>query len=244
MTEGPNDSGIIDIRDGETGDSVRSFQGHDGDVTDVAFSADGSRLASTGEDGTLKVWDPSTGRRLLTKSNGEGAYTPSFGAGGSLVAAAWGNKTVRIMDVSTGRVVSTVHVDDLYDAALSPDGKLLAVSSRAADGVVFDAKTGDEAFHLSPAPDCCTDPFLSAVSWSPNSRYVAVGTQGATRVWDAGKERLLSTLPQNGYVPGLAWSPTDPARLVTGGRTAPRGCGTSGTRPPDRCGRSRYNRTT
>ena len=39
VTEGPEDSGIIDIRDGETGDSVLSFQGHDGDVNDVAFSA-------------------------------------------------------------------------------------------------------------------------------------------------------------------------------------------------------------
>src|SRR5204862_6173055 len=68
VTEGPEGSGVIDIRDGETGDSVRSFQGHDGDVTDVAFSADGSRLASTGEDGTLKVWDPSTGRLLSTWS--------------------------------------------------------------------------------------------------------------------------------------------------------------------------------
>ena len=90
VTEGPNDSGIIDIRDGETGDSVRSFQGHDGDVTDVAFSADGSRLASTGEDGRLKVWDPSTGRLLSTMSRDGGAWAPSFGAGGSLVAAAWG----------------------------------------------------------------------------------------------------------------------------------------------------------
>jgi WD40 repeat protein/DNA-binding SARP family transcriptional activator len=215
VTEGPNDSGIIDIRDGETGDSVRAFQGHDGDVTDVAFSADGSRLASTGYDGTLKVWDPSTGQLISTQSRDGGAYAPSFGAGGSLVAAAWGNETVRVMDVSTRRVVSTVHVDDLYDAALSPDGKLLAVSSRAADGAVFDVKTGDEAFRLS-APDCCSDSFLSAVSWSPNGRYVAVGSQGATRVWDAGRERLLYTLPQNGYVPGLAWSPHS-SRLVTGG---------------------------
>src|SRR4029453_18913042 len=38
VTEGPQDSGLIDIRDAETGESVRSFHGHDGDVTDVAFS--------------------------------------------------------------------------------------------------------------------------------------------------------------------------------------------------------------
>ena len=48
-----------------------SFQGHDGDVNDVAFSADGSTLASTGDDGTLKVWDPATGG-LWTFAGGRG----------------------------------------------------------------------------------------------------------------------------------------------------------------------------
>ena len=41
VTEGPENSGLIDIRDSETGERVRSFQGHDGDVNDVAFSPDG-----------------------------------------------------------------------------------------------------------------------------------------------------------------------------------------------------------
>ncbi|HJS26274.1 MAG TPA: BTAD domain-containing putative transcriptional regulator, partial [Actinomycetota bacterium] len=42
VTEGPQNSGLIDIRDSKTGERVRSFQGHDGDVNDVAFSPDGS----------------------------------------------------------------------------------------------------------------------------------------------------------------------------------------------------------
>ena len=44
---------------------MRSFHGHDVDVNDVAFSSDGSMLATTGDDGAVRVWDPTTGEQLL-----------------------------------------------------------------------------------------------------------------------------------------------------------------------------------
>ena len=67
-TEGSDGSGVVDIRDVRTGRSIRSFPGHDGDITDVAFNPDGSLLATTGTDGFLKVWDPSNGALLAQVS--------------------------------------------------------------------------------------------------------------------------------------------------------------------------------
>ncbi|MGH2679738.1 MAG: BTAD domain-containing putative transcriptional regulator [Actinomycetota bacterium] len=231
VTEGPENSGMIDIRDDETGESVLSFQGHDGDVHDVAFSSDGSRLASTGDDGKLKVWDASTGRLLATVSGESGTWGPSFGADDSLVAAAWrppgigapSAGEVRVLDLTTRRVVSAVRMESPTDTALSPDGTLLAVASdynsavlKKRDGVVFDLSSGEEAFRLS-APDCCTTQSFRGVSWSPDGRYIAAGSEDATRVWDAGTEALRHTLPgQGGFVLGVAWS-SDSSRLVTGG---------------------------
>jgi WD40 repeat protein/DNA-binding SARP family transcriptional activator/class 3 adenylate cyclase len=231
VTEGPENSGMIDIRDDETGESVLSFHGHDGDVHDVAFSSDGSRLASTGDDGKLKVWDASTGRLVSTVSGEGGTWGPSFGADDSRVAAAWrppgigapSAGEVRVFDLTTRRVVSTVRMESPTDTALSPDGNLLAVASdytsavlKELDGVVFDLSTGEEAFRLR-APGCCSTSSFQDVSWSPDGRYVAAGSENATRVWDAGTETLRYTLPgQEGFVLGVAWSP-DSSRLVTGG---------------------------
>jgi WD40 repeat protein len=229
VTEGPEDSGMIDIRDDETGESVLSFRGHNGDVTDVAFSSDGSKLASTGDDGKLRVWDPSTGRLISSVSGDGDALGPSFGADDSLVAAAWrppgigtpGDGEVRVFDLSTDRAVATVRVGQPNETALSPDGSLVAVATdytsvdREQDGVVFDLSTGEEAFRLS-AP-CCSTLSFRDVSWSPDGRFVAAGSENTTRVWDAGTEALRHTLPgQEGFVLGVAWS-SDSSRLVTGG---------------------------
>ena len=51
--------GSIQILDAATGAAQRTITGHIGPVNDVAFS--GPRLASVGDDGTARIWDPATG---------------------------------------------------------------------------------------------------------------------------------------------------------------------------------------
>jgi WD40 repeat protein/DNA-binding SARP family transcriptional activator len=221
VTEGPQGSGLIEIRDADTGKRVLSFHGHDGDVTDVAFSADGSRLASTGEDGTLKVWNPSTGRLVSSLAAPGVASGPSFSADGSLVAAAWAEPVnqVRVFDLSTDRVLSSVPVGAV-DTALSPDGKRVAVAGWASPsgkvGAVFDVRSGDEAFALR-GPNCCASPTNRGISWRPDGRLVAASSAGTARVWDAETGAVRYTLRgHSGFVLSVAWSP-DSSRLVTGG---------------------------
>jgi WD40 repeat protein/serine/threonine protein kinase len=225
VTEGPEDSGLIDIRDSETGERVLSFQGHDGDVNDVAFSPDGSLLASTGEDETLKVWDTSTWRLVSSLSRDGGAWGPSFSADGSLVAAAWGeadSAEVRILNLSNDRVVSKVGVPFAIDTALSPDGEHVAVArtwapnEEAGAGAVFDVATGKQAFVFEGTNGCCPSPRSRGVSWSPDGRLVAVSAEDTARVWDTETGALRYSLRgHSGLVFSVAWSP-DSSRVVTG----------------------------
>ena len=111
VTEGPENSGLIDIRDADTGASVRSFHGHDDDVNDVVFSSDGSMLATTGDDGAVRVWDPTTGERLFEVQHDYeeggppvGVNGPSFSPDGTRFAAVWRTGVVRVIDVDTGDV--------------------------------------------------------------------------------------------------------------------------------------------
>jgi WD40 repeat protein/DNA-binding SARP family transcriptional activator len=236
VTQGPQGTGRIDIRDAATGERVLAFDGHDGELTDVAFSRDGSKLATTGQDGMLKVWNASNGDLLAAVSGRGIASGPSFSADGSVVAAAWSHKaersrtghlgfvefsevvTIRVLDLPTARVVWT-HVmwASGADTALSPNGKHLAIVTNSDDlGVndaVFDLDTGERAFARWTRDDGDLQ-----VAWSPDGRYIATTSDFAPpRVWDADTGRLRFTLGHTGLVTGVAWSP-DSSHLVTGGR--------------------------
>src|SRR2546429_2215161 len=51
---------------------VVTYHGLGAPVNSVAWSSDGKRLASAGDDGTVQVWDGSTGQPLLTNQRPSG----------------------------------------------------------------------------------------------------------------------------------------------------------------------------
>ena len=152
VTEGPEDTGTIELRDAVTGDTVRTWTGHEIDVNDVRFSDDGSLLATGGDDALLKVWDPATGD-LIASILGQGpALGQSFDADGSHLTAVWPDEgMLRVIDPDTGQLIREIAgLDSIpLDTAISPDGERVAVAMIFVDeAVVFDVATGDELFRL------------------------------------------------------------------------------------------------
>ena len=215
VTEGPEDSGMIDIRDASSGQRVIEYRGHDIDVNDVRFSPDGSLLATTGDDGTLKLWDPGTGG-LLWEGTGTGAvWGPSFDAEGSIVTAAWEEEgVVRIFETSDGNLVNTIEsAHPPFMTATSPDGNAIAVSNGYVPEVaVYRVGSGRMAFelrgHAYP---------VNRISWSPDGRWIAsASNDSSARVWDARDGRsVFELISHAGSVQSVDWS-SDGRRLVTG----------------------------
>ncbi len=96
----PNDHRVLLIALPE-GQIARTLRGHNGPIRDLAFSPDGSRLASASDDRTARVWDPATGELLQTLAGHQDrvssvAWSPD---GGSLISGSW-DRTARVWNLA------------------------------------------------------------------------------------------------------------------------------------------------
>ena len=184
------------------------FSGHVDGVTAVAWSPDGTRIA-TGSDDGVWVLDAVTGEDLFSLERGREVGSVAWSPDGTRIATG-SDEGVQVWDAVTGKeLLSLERGREVWSVAWSPDGSRIVTGSTF-DGVrVWDAVTGENVLSLKHSYR------VGSVAWSPDGSRIAIcSIFGDVRVWDAVTgEKLLSL---SGYrVGSVAWSP-DSSRIATG----------------------------
>jgi WD40 repeat protein len=127
-----------------TGEEFLSLSAlHKGRFLSVAWSPDGSLMATGMEAGTTQVWDAETGKSLLTLSgNKEIVTSVVWSPDGKFIATVSGVNTAAVWNAETGNRLFTLrgHNRPVRSVAWSPNGKRLATGSLDGTAKVWDVE--------------------------------------------------------------------------------------------------------
>ncbi|RTZ84888.1 MAG: hypothetical protein DSY94_04980 [SAR324 cluster bacterium] len=130
---------FIKIWEYPQGEELGKLKGHKKPVTTLAFSPDGKLLASGSQDHQIFLWrlEPEISKTPFRKLEGHSYIVTQvfFSIAGKALISISKDKTMRLWEVKSGKMLRILHGDStpLVAAALSPDGKLIALSNLTND---------------------------------------------------------------------------------------------------------------
>lgn len=207
---------LIDFQSGNT---QQVFAGHSDVVMSVAFSHDGTRLASGSGDHSAILWDARTGRAERTLyGHTEGVTAVAWSPDDTLVVTGSADNSARIFEVRTGRQLAVLsgHRDEIHALSFTPSGRSILTGSLDGTVRIWDSKSGQELKTLADvsAP-------VASLTISPSGLEVLVTTAGtpfATHVYNINNGKRISVhTAQDNVVAASAISPNGKWAATAGG---------------------------
>jgi WD40 repeat protein len=167
-------------------------------VDALAFSPDGTRLASAGYiDPIVKLWDVASRREIATfRGHTEPIHRVRFSADGQCVVSCSHDQTVRVWQAGHDHPVAVLTNEfPLFGIDISPDGARLA----ACGGAIYGHRGSKGGIRLWDWPSRRQARALEGdlegaceVAFDPRGRYLAAGfSDGSVRLWEPATGRFL-----------------------------------------------------
>jgi WD40 repeat protein len=181
----------------------------------VAFSPDGRSLASSSTNGTIILWDTTSGTRLKTLAGDTDlVLSVAFSPDGRSLASSSTNGTIILWDTANWTKLKTLapHGKGVWSVSFSPDGRTLASGSDDRTVVLWDIASGAKLKTFTGHTD-----YVMGVAFSPDGRTLASGSSDKSIIlWDLASATQLQTLTgHTDWVQSIAFSP-DGRTLASG----------------------------
>ncbi|MBL6980081.1 MAG: hypothetical protein ISR58_02710, partial [Anaerolineales bacterium] len=210
---------VIDGLEGKGSDIQTIYSYHEADVNKVAFSPDGTLLASASDDSQIYVQDltgDENDSQVLGGHKGR-VLDVVFDPSGKLLASSDSDGVIILWDVATGQMIGETleHGSNVpwLPLAFSPDGKLLASGSLDGTIIFWDIETGQQMGETLTAHS----DIVFSLAFSPDGKTLASGSSDFNIIlWDVVTRKKIRTLLHNAQVQSLIFT-SDGGRLLSGG---------------------------
>ncbi len=197
------------------GTPVITYRGHANWIHALAWSPDGTHIASASADHTVQIWEVNSGRpKLFYNGHSDVVWCVAWSPDGTRLATGSRDHTVQVWDAQTGNRLATLqgHRADVLSVAWSPDSTRLLSASWDHKIFVWDIAQSRQLLTYTGHNDIAW-----SVAWSPNgARVVSASEDKSAQVWNATTgQRIFSYQGHTNKVITVAWSP-DGTRIASG----------------------------
>lgn len=193
------------IWDVVTGNRLHQLDGHDGDVTSISFSPDGTLALTASFDCMLKIWNLETGECMRTLSGHCDTVTSAvFSRDGALLLTSCVDGAARIWDADSGVCLRTFegHEQGVWCVTFSADGEKIATGSTDTTSKVWVVGSGE-----------CVQRFrghtgrVRSVQFSADGAYLLTASEDlSARMWNIATELQFMEFPHISHVTAASFS--------------------------------------
>jgi WD40 repeat protein len=207
----------LKIWDSETGELIKTLEGHTQEVHSVSWSYDGEWIASGSQDHTAKVWNVQTGEVVRTimghcspvervRWNPDGRKYLATGCSEEHSIVVWD------LEVTDSPIFSFEKVEShhCYFTWNPQNGSLIAATVNAKTIQIWNIETKELLKTLKATDDESMREYFNAIDWSPNGlKMVCTLEGGSFKVWnlETEEDKGFRIKSYADYYPPVIWSP-------------------------------------